>query len=287
LTSVSKRRVIIHCDDIGLSHESNQAARELLRKGIARSASVMIPCPWAFDFVTWGREHPELDIGIHVTLTSEWKTYRWRPISREGLDGGLVDGSGFMHRGVESVVRNASAAAVEAEIRAQVQQAIDWGLHPTHLDVHMGTPFARGDFLRAYIRVGEEYGILTMLVHPSERLMEARRNSGDILDSERVDILRKASGPKLDWIAGAATGSTYEEKRLAVYEQLRNLPEGLSEIFIHPAPASPAMRVIAGSWQQRDWEYRLFLEDETLTVLDENEIETTSWRQIADCRQSE
>lgn len=282
MTDVRRRRVIIHCDDIGLSYESNQAGRDLLMKGIARSASVMIPCPWAFDFINWAKEHPDLDIGIHITLTSEWKTYRWRPISGDiAFDGGLVDEFGFMHRDVAGVVNNASAEAVEAEIRAQVRQALDWGLQPTHLDTHMGTVFARTDFLRAYIRVGEEFGVSTMLVNPTKKMLEAARASGHNLDQDLTRVLLESDNPKLDWITGAATGSTYDEKKSAVYKQLSGLPQGLSQFIIHPAPASPAMQRIAGSWQQRDWEYRLFLEDETLAVLNENGIETTTWREVA------
>ncbi len=136
------RLLIIHADDTGMCHSANLASIDALKKGIVTSGSIMVPCPWFMEIADYAREHPEIDLGLHLTHTSEWKSYRWRPLALSSLVPGLIDAEGYMHSHVGSVVRSSNAKEIEAEIRAQIEFALQNGVKPTHLDSHMGTLYA-------------------------------------------------------------------------------------------------------------------------------------------------
>lgn len=157
-----KKVLILHVDDAGMSWDSNQGTIKSITKGVANSCSVMMPCPWVPDMVKHINGGPDFDAGLHLTLTSEWKKYRWGPLMGKPAVPGLVDEEGALWHSVEQVVQNASPDEVEAEIRAQVERALTMGFQPTHMDSHMGTLFADVDFLERYIKVGAEYKIPVM-----------------------------------------------------------------------------------------------------------------------------
>ncbi|MEX0882187.1 MAG: polysaccharide deacetylase family protein, partial [Cyclobacteriaceae bacterium] len=152
------RVVIFHVDDAGMSYESNQGTIRSIEDGVATSCSIMMPCPWSASFVRYAIKEP-MDAGLHLTLTSEWKDYRWHPLAGKDAVPGLVDQEGALWPSVQEVVKNASPDEVEKEIRAQIERALDMGLKPTHLDSHMGTLFYHTPFLERYIKVGVEYEI--------------------------------------------------------------------------------------------------------------------------------
>ncbi|MEX2233923.1 MAG: polysaccharide deacetylase family protein, partial [Cyclobacteriaceae bacterium] len=154
--------LILHIDDVGMSWDSNQGAIQAMEKGVANSLSIMMPCPWVPGFVHYMKEHPGIDAGLHLTLTSEWKDYRWAPLAGRTVVPGLVDQEGAMWRSVELVAKNAKADEVETEIREQLKRARDMGFEPTHFDSHMGTLFATPEFMERYIRVGIENKIPVM-----------------------------------------------------------------------------------------------------------------------------
>ncbi len=155
------RALILHVDDAGMSYDSNRGTVRAIEQGIANSLSVMMPTPWVPEIVRWIKLDPDHDAGLHLTLTAEWRDYRWPPLSGLGAKG-LVDGEGAMWATVEEVVEHASADAVEREIRAQLARARSMGFEPTHLDSHMGTLFATDAFLERYFKVGIEQRIPVM-----------------------------------------------------------------------------------------------------------------------------
>ena len=268
--------LIVHCDDIGMSREANAAAKELLIRGSATSGSVMMPCPWAYEFMTWFKEHSQLDIGIHITLTSEWQSYRWRPLTQSPS---LVDESGFMYRTTQKTALNASSADVARETLKQIKQAFDWGAAPTHIDTHMGASLARLDLAKVYIDAAQEYAISPMVVDPDPKLQAELLNQG--YDPNLLDLMQSVSTPKITALYGAAEGRTYAEKKKLIYKQLENLESGLTYFIIHPALESDSMRIITDSWQQRAWEYRIFMEPETKDKIEELGIRLTNWRELA------
>ena len=148
--------VIMHVDDVGMSHESNLGIFETLEKGVATSFSIMMPCPWVPEVAKWLKQNPQADAGLHLTLTSEWELYRWGPLAGKPAVPGLVDEQGCLWRSVRQVTASASPDEVEKEIRAQVDRAEGMGISITHLDSHMGTLFARPDYFERFARVGIE-----------------------------------------------------------------------------------------------------------------------------------
>ena len=148
--TVNLPEVVLHQDDVGMCHGANTAFVELSAHGSITSGSVMVPCPWFLEIAGIAAADHSLDLGVHVTLTSEKEHYKWGPLTRASKASGLVDDNGFFFRDVSSVRRNAHPDAVEAEIRAQIERAVGCGIDVTHIDAHMGAALAP-EFCDAYI----------------------------------------------------------------------------------------------------------------------------------------
>ncbi len=134
----SAKLLIIHADDLGLSHSENQASIACFEKGVVNSGSVMVPCPWFPEIAAYSVAHPQLDLGLHLTLTSEWKPYRWGPVLPRTDVPSLIDSGGFLSNNCQ-VVAEAKLEEVEKELRAQVDRAKQFGIDPTHFDIHMNS----------------------------------------------------------------------------------------------------------------------------------------------------
>ena len=160
----------MHADDAGMCHSVNEATIEALTKGMVSSASIMVPCPWFPEFAAWAKQHPEMDLGIHLTLTSEWQHYRWRPVAPAASVKGLFDPEGYMWRSEVQTAKSASAQEVETELRAQIERAREFGVAFTHFDTHMGTMYTRPDYFDVYAKLAREYKVPCMIPRPSEEL---------------------------------------------------------------------------------------------------------------------
>jgi hypothetical protein len=158
----TRKRVVIHEDDVGMTHGANAAFVELSALGSCSSGSVMVPCPWFPETAELAAANPALDLGVHLTLTSEQRPYRWRPLTAPPASAGLTDEAGYFWPDVPSA-RKAAPEAVEAELRAQLDTALAAGIDVTHLDAHMGTA-QMPEFTGIYRRLGREHGLPAMLV---------------------------------------------------------------------------------------------------------------------------
>ena len=135
--TATDRAIILHADDLGMCHAANVAFARLTEAGLVLSGSVMVPCPWFPELAAWGRAHPEADIGVYLTLTSEHSCYRWGPVSTRDAGSGLLDADGYLPRTVEALHASMSVEAAVAELRSQIERALAAGLDVTHLDTHM------------------------------------------------------------------------------------------------------------------------------------------------------
>lgn len=154
------RMLVTHHDDLGGSHSANTAFVELFDMGVVTSGSVMVPCAWFPEMAAIARERPDLDIGVHLTLTAEFPGFRWRPLTGVKRNG-LTDESGFFWSSVADA-RAADLKAVEEELRAQIETALEAGIDATHLDAHMGTAW-QPEFVDLYQRLGEEFRLPIVL----------------------------------------------------------------------------------------------------------------------------
>jgi predicted glycoside hydrolase/deacetylase ChbG (UPF0249 family) len=152
----AQKFVIAHADDIGMCHGANSAFAAVAGKGFITSGSVMVPCPWFREIAEMAATNAQFDLGVHLTLTSEWRHYRWRPLTGSSKSSGLVDDDGYMWRTARAARDHAHPDAVEAELRAQIDAARSAGIDATHLDCHMGTALA-AEFADIYLRLGRDY----------------------------------------------------------------------------------------------------------------------------------
>jgi predicted glycoside hydrolase/deacetylase ChbG (UPF0249 family) len=276
-----KKVVIFHADDIGMCYEANLAAQRALSEGAYRSAACMVPCPWFNEMAAWCVEHPEHDVGLHLALTSEWRFYRWGPVAPREQVPGLLDPLGYLFRDVPGVARSATAKEVGTEIRAQLARARKLGMHPSHIDTHMGTVYARPDYTMEYMKVAMEERIPAMVVEMSPPTIEKFKKQGYPISEQSLKLVANYTLPKLDDFHSVVEGKgSYEDKRQKVLEQIRLFRPGLNEIIFHPSVETECLKKITNSWQQRVWEERLFHDPVVKAFIKDNDIIVTNWKEV-------
>ena len=278
-----KKVLILHADDIGMCNEANIAASAYLNKRQIQSAAIMMPCPNAEDFVKWAIANPKEDIGIHLTLTSEWQTYRWGSITDSASVPGLIDPDSKLWHEVPGVVQHATAAEVEKEIRAQIDKSIALGYRPDHIDTHMGTLYATVEYVKAFFKVAMEYNIPANVIDLSNpKMVEKFKNQGYPINDEYVEIAANYTLPKLDNFTTVPKAETYEEKIAKFKELVTSIDPGLTEIIFHPSVETENLKTITNSWQQRVWEAEMFADPELIDFFNREEIIFTNWKEIMD-----
>jgi len=156
--SVDQPTLLIRCDDIGMCHAVNLAAQQLIETGLPFSASVMFVCPWYQEAVDILKSHPEISVGVHLTLNAEWKNYRWGPILGKGGAPSLVDSNGyFFPSRAKFFANHPKIEEVEQELRAQIERAIQSGLRIDYVDYHMGTAVDTPELRALVERLAQEY----------------------------------------------------------------------------------------------------------------------------------
>ena len=245
--SADARLLIVNCDDLGSSRAANVAIYEALRDGVATSATLMVPCPWARDAAAMYRGE---DVGVHLTLTAEWTNYRWGPTTHSPS---LLDGDGGFPRTVDDVWDHADLDEVRKECRAQVERAIYWGFDVTHLDSHMGTLQLRPAFFDAYLETAVDFNLpLRMAPGAAERLIgfPYRRLAS------QVGIVFP------DHFVYTSVGS-----RAQITQAVAALTPGVTEIYVHPAVDTDELRASHPDWQNRVDDHALITSDPTLAEL--------------------
>jgi len=273
--------ILLHCDDAGMCDEANIAIRHYFETGDLQSTAVMVPCPYAMELVEWAKKQESPDVGIHLTLTSEWKTYRWGPVSDPAIVPGLIDPEGKMWRDVPDVVTHATAKEIETEVRAQIDKVIAAGLRPSHIDTHMGTLYGSTEYLKVFLKIAEEYKIPANAIDLSDTAIASNfRKGGYPITNDVVELLNQYSLPRLDNFSSVPDGDTYEHKRANFFALVNSLKPGLTEIIFHPSVETDNLKTITGSWQQRVWESQLFSDPVVKQFFKENGIVITTWKDI-------
>lgn len=276
-----EKLLIIHADDMGMSHSANRATIQAFESGAISSASLMMPCAWVAEAAAWLKRNPTADVGLHLTLTSEWLTNRWRPVAPVDKVKGLLDPQGYMWRSVEEVVRHASPQEVETEIRAQIELALRIGLKPTHLDSHMGTLYADARFFEVFLKAAMEYRIPPMVFSPTPEIMAMAAARG--LNYREVFQRIEAAGlPRIDYLNPQyAPGESKEKHRQRLHEYLRTLKPGVNELIVHLGMDDPEGNAITGGWRYRVQELEILQEPEFKRILQEQKIRLFTYRELA------
>lgn len=276
-----KKVLLLHMDDIGMCPEANTAAIRYIENKNIMSAAVMMPCPNAEEFIEWAKTHPAAEIGLHLTLTSEWKKYRWPPVTDAAKVPGLIDPDGKFWHEVPDVVVHASAQEVETEIRAQIEKCIALGYRPTHIDTHMGTLYGSAEYTKAFFKVAEEYNIPANAIDMSDpEVVSQFKKQGYPINDETLSTVDKYRLPKLDNFTSVEPGATYEQKRDNFLALVKSLKPGLTEIIFHPSVQTENLKSITGSWQQRVWEAELFSDPIVIEFFQKEGIIITNWKEI-------
>jgi predicted glycoside hydrolase/deacetylase ChbG (UPF0249 family) len=265
--------VILHADDLGVAHSVNQASFAALDQKAVSSASIMVPCAWLTEVAAFARAHPDADLGLHLTLTSEWKNYRWGPVAPKDQVVGLLTPEGYFYPDNESVAKHATPQEVEREIRAQIELAMKMGIHPTHLDMHMGTLAARPEFYAVLVKVAHEYGLPVLAVHvPDERdkMITALLSPKDtVLDSL---VMFETNLPADRWTDGYVTA-------------LKSIQPGAHYLIVHLGHDDSELQAVTvdhpdfgAAWRQRD--FNAVISAKFKKALEDNHIIMIGWKDL-------
>lgn len=278
LTRAKRRQVIIHEDDVGMCHGANTAYLDLFRRGICTSGSVMVPCPWFPEIAAVAAKDPTLDLGVHITLTSEKAHYRWSPLTRPSAAAGLTDPHGYFWNNVGDLRRRAHPDAVEAEMRAQIDRALAMGIDVTHLDAHQYAAMAP-EFAEAFIRVGAAYRVPVMF--PGDfASFDYRPNLGEV-DLDFYGPLTRRLGQAGNPLMAGLRETPWSRAETAdvVYRRmLAGLPEGISFLALHFNAPGEIDTIEPGSAYIRTEEYAAFAAPDFAQWLRQQDLHLVGFR---------
>ncbi len=154
----STKYFLIRCDDFGMNHSVNMAINKVIDSGIPFSTSVMFACPWYQEAVDILKENPQVGVGIHLTLNSEWQNYKWGPILGKAGVPSLVDDRGHFFPSRSTLfANNPKFEEIEKELRAQIERAFSTGIRIDYLDYHMGAAVETPEFRKLVESLAKEY----------------------------------------------------------------------------------------------------------------------------------
>ncbi len=270
------RLLIIHADDMGLAHSVNTACIKAFEDKAITSGSMMMPCPWILEMASYIKNHPGLDVGIHLTMTSEWDLYKWGGISEASQIPSLLNKNGNFFATVEELGKTGKGADAEKELKAQIEKCIALGIQPTHLDTHMGSVLANPELIKVYLKLSDEYKI--PILFPRSYV------------AWFPPAVSKALGAKIFLLDNLfmLEPKMIGNKWIDPYRKaIENLKPGLNQIIVHLAMDNDEMQAICkghedygSSWRQKDLD--LVLSNEFKDLLKENQVILITWKQIRD-----
>lgn len=279
--SNSDRVAIIHTDDIGMCQASIDAFAEMVDFGLISSGAVMMPCPWALEAAKFARIHPEADMGIHLTLTSEWDIYRWGPLSTRDIATGLLDSQGFFPHTSQEVQNTGDPEAVELELSTQISRAIVEGIVPTHIDTHMGS-VAHPKYIQIYIQLAIQFGLPLMLPRFSEAEWIAYGGispEAASMAAQLIQNLEEMGVPLLDGLSGLELSDPNNRFDQAK-EALGSLKPGITHFIIHPSKDTPELRKITDSWACRVADFETFTDEKTRAYIQDQGIQIIGYKAL-------
>jgi len=256
-------RLLVRGDDIGFSHAANVGCIEAYRFGIVRSVELMVPTPWFFEAVKMLNEYPDLDVGIHLALTSEWSNLRWRPLTPAKS---IVDSDGYFFPMVwpndnfppKHSIHEADwkLKDIEKELRAQIEMAMKYVPHISHISTHMGFASLDPGIKELVDELADEYGL-----------------PANFYD----DTIKRFPGWK---------GATTLKQRIDYFiKNLERLEPGTYLFIDHPAKDTPEMRSVSHKGyehvaEDRDWVTKVFTSMKVIKAIRDNNIKLISYKDI-------
>ena len=263
--------LILHGDDLGVAHSADSATFDALDRGAISSASIMVPTPWLTEVAAYARAHPNADLGLHLTLTSEWKTYRWGSVESADKVPSLLDSSGTFPSDEKVVAARAKPVEVERELRAQVERALALGIRPTHLDTHMAALLTTPELTAVYEKVAHDYHLpfLTLRGGPRAAPLTPLSPSDVVLDAV---IIAGPQVPRDQWKA-------------FYLGEIAKIKPGLTEMIVHLGHDDSELQAVmvahepyGSAWRQRD--YDVVTSPEFRKALQDNHVTLVTWREL-------
>jgi predicted glycoside hydrolase/deacetylase ChbG (UPF0249 family) len=267
-----QRAVILHVDDLAMCHGANRAFLDLARAGLVTSGSVMVPCPWFREIAEAASGDAALDLGVHLTLTSEWPHYRWRPLTTTSRASGLIDNDGYFWRDVASLRAHLVPEAAEAELRAQIELALASGIAATHFDAHMAAAMLP-ELLDLHVRLGLEYGLVPVLPRGIRWAPEPESYGAALARLDAMGL------PVIDHFRGTLPVEA-DQTRPRYQEAVTGLPAGVTHFALH-ATMPGEIETIApdhAGWRTR--EFALFASGAVAEWCAEAGIAAIGYREI-------
>ena len=284
--------LIVNADDFGLCASANEAVEALFDAGRLHSSTIMMMCRGTEQAVQFAVDHPQYAIGVHLTLTNEWPRYRWKPLT----DGkSLVNAEGFMWHSSKEVAQHAKLREIEAEVRAQIDKAHGMGMHPSYLDNHMGSLYGhqtgRVSLLKHTLRICGEYGYPFRMFRSTDRRLCPRGVPYAVFSclpifsrawSRRYGVVLPDYLIFPDWTQDLM--QSYAHYRETILRIWTDIPDGVSETFVHPCVESDEIKEFIHYWRNRVWEYELMNDPATHRYLADHGVQMISFRELAEMR---
>jgi predicted glycoside hydrolase/deacetylase ChbG (UPF0249 family) len=266
------RLLIVNADDFGMCHAVNEAIICVLKKGVVRSTTLMVPCPWALHAMHFLADNPEIPFGIHLTAISEWADYGWGPVTPREKVPSLINKAGYFYdfEHMPEFMAQVKLDQLEMEFRAQINVVLAAGLRPTHLDWHALRIGDRADIFDVMLRLAREYGLALRVAGRSwmEKLQSQGfpSNDHDFLDSYLLDPVTKAAHYS---------------------ELLRELPVGLSEWAVHPGlDSSELLAIEPGGNHIRQTDFDFLTSEQARDIVREEGIILLDYRALQAVRKA-
>ncbi|MGH7907646.1 MAG: polysaccharide deacetylase family protein [Candidatus Binataceae bacterium] len=264
---------MVNADDFGMCNDENQATAEGLVAGIFTSSTILMTCERRDEALAWARAHPEADIGVHLTLNSEWPNYRWGPVLGARAVPSLVDENGLLWSSLAEIFMHVRLEEAEAELRAQIDLALQNGLDVTHLDCHMGPLHLSLPFHNLYVRLATDY---QLPIRVAPRTMFKQMGMSEVLEKmDAAGILYPDNLVVNDSRTPATTAAYWTG-------MIRGLPRGISEFYCHPAYARAELRAIAKDAEQREADFRFFTSAYAHELIAREHVRLIGYRMLRD-----
>jgi predicted glycoside hydrolase/deacetylase ChbG (UPF0249 family) len=264
--------LIIHGDDLGMSHSVNAASIRAMERGMVNSASIMVPAPWFPEIAAYARKNPDADLGLHLTLTSEWTPYRWGPVLSRGAVPSLFDQDGYLYITEDVAAAHIDPREAEAEVRAQIEKALAFGIQPTHLDSHMRTLHQNTTLFEVQLRMAREYRIPAAVPR-------------DFLDDPVLGPALRPDDLIIDRFISIGAEVPANKWEAFYIDAIEKLEPGVTELIVHIGYDDAEMRAATAdhpdwgsAWRQRDFDF--LTSDKFRRLLRKHNVKLITWRDI-------
>ena len=289
------RYLIINADDYGVCTETNKAVEQIFNEGTISATTIMTPCPGAEDGVARAKTNPKIKMGLHITTTAEWKDVwgQWGSVAPKEQVRSLLDENGKFKTNAQDFLENAKAEEVAIEMEAQYRFLADRGILPTHADSHMGTVYGLSgpSFMKETLEFCAKYKLPFRFPKSLDNVKQIARTESlpDSLIKAHEQIVGTAAALGIKLVDCLFTNTvpfpeltSYEKLKESYFNIISNLPDGVSEIFLHPSLENSPMGKNNPVWFARVWEYKLLLDDDLRRHIEKEGLTLITYPEIPD-----